>query len=254
MNFITTPAATPARSASRFGLMTLALLVTLSLAGLRAETDSATPPMFADAGHVLNGCYLSATAYLARFSAEFPGERGAPVAISPKGFGGKHTIALVTWRGEWFGRDEYFGVFALGRSVAAHPTASALARRAEMVLSTFAVTEVRAGRAEYAPTAPAVLSAAERAELIRRAADALPLASEVFWVRGHGEPLAFLFFRPAAGVIAVYDPLHGTATSETTLTDGATVVGLVATNLGYPVAAVSADATFTAGALVAANR
>lgn len=254
MHLIASPAAKLACSASRLGLMTLALVVALSLPSLRADAAPALPPALRDAGHVLNGCYLSTTAYLARFSAEFPGERGAPVAIAPRGFGGMHTIALVTWRGEWFGRDEYFGVFALGRSVAAHPEASALSRRAELVLTKLAVAEVKAGRGDYAPSAPAALPAAERAELIRRAAGALPLASEVFWVKGHGEPLAFLFFRPAAGVIAVYDPIHGTATAETALDDAAAIVGLVAAKLGYRVASVSADATYTAGALVAAAR
>lgn len=242
--------ASPAGRLLRPALVTLVLLVALAL-NLRADA-AATPPAFPDAGHVPNGCYLSTTAYLTRFAAEFPAERAVPVAMSPRGFGGRHTVALLTWRGEWWVRDEYFGVLALNRTVAGNPDPAALTRWAALLLAKYAVTEVKAGRRDYAPTAPETLPARELAALVRAAAAALPRASEILWVHGGGEAVPFLFFRPSAGVIAVYNPLHGTATAETELTDGGTVVGLIAAKFGYPVAAVRPDTTYATGALVAA--
>ena len=240
---------TPAGRLLRPALVTLALLVALAL-NLRADED-ATPPAFPDAGHVPNGCYLSTTAYLTRFTAEFPAERAAPVAIAPCGFSAKHTIALLSWRGEWWGRDEYFGVFALNRTVAGNPDPAALARWAEHLLAKHAMRAVKAGRGDYAPAAPDALPARELAALVRAAAAALPRANEIFWVHGGREAVPFLLFHPAAGVIAVYDPLHGTATAETKLTDGETIVGLIAAKFGYRVTAVRPDTSFTTGALVA---
>lgn len=243
--------ASPARRLLRSALVTLVLLVAFA-ANLRAD-DAVAPPAFRDAGHVPNGCYLSTTAFIARFAAEFPAERAVPVAMAPRGFGGLHTITLLTWRGNWWGRDEYFGVFALNRSVAGNPEPAALVRAAERLLTKLAVSEVKAGRGSYAPAVPAKLPARELATLVRAAAAALPLANEVLWVHGGAEAIPFMFFRPAAGVVAVYHPLHGTATAETKLTDSETIVGLVAAKFGYPVAAVSPDTTFATGALVAAN-
>ena len=240
-----------ARRLFRSALVTLVLLVAIA-ANLRAD-DAVTPPAFRDAGHVPNGCYLSTTAFIARFAAEFPAERAVPVAMAPRGFGGLHTITLLTWRGNWWGRDEYFGVFALNRSVAGNPDPAALVLRAERLLTKLAVSEVKAGRGSYAPAVPAKLPARELATLVRAAAAALPLANEVLWVHGGAEAIPCMFFRPAAGVVAVYHPLPGTATAETTLTESETIVGLVAAKFGYAVAAVRADTTFATGALVAAN-
>ena len=79
------------------------------------------PPVFADAAHVANGCYISAVAYLAKFSTAFPAERGEPAAFVLPSAGGSnqpHTLAIVSWRGEWWARDEYFGVVPLGFSSA----------------------------------------------------------------------------------------------------------------------------------------
>jgi hypothetical protein len=243
--------ASPARRLFRSALVTLVLLVAAAV-NVRAE-NAVTPPAFRDASHVPNGCYLSTTAFIARFAAEFPAERAVPVAMAPRGFGGLHTITLLTWGGNWWGRDEYFGVFALNRSVAGNPDPAALILRAERLLTKLAVSEVKAGRGSYAPAVPAKLPARELATLVRAAAAALPLANEVLWVHGGAEAIPFLLFRPAAGVVAVYHPLHGTATAETTLTESETIVGLVAAKFGYAVAAVRADTTFATGALVAAN-
>ncbi len=163
MNLLASPAGRLFRSA----LVTLVLVGALAL-NLRAD-DAVTPPAFPDAGHVPNGCYLSTAAYLARFAAAFPAERATNVAIAPRGFGGLHTIALLTWRGEWWGRDEYFGVFRLGRAVAGNPDPVALARCAERLLAKHALNEVKAGRGDYAPATPDTLPARELAAHLRAA-------------------------------------------------------------------------------------
>jgi hypothetical protein len=113
-----------------------------------------------------------------------------------------------------------------------------IVRFAERLLAKLAVSEVKAGRGSYAPAVPAALPARELASVVRAAAAGLPLANEILWVHGGAEAIPFLLFRPAAGVVAVYHPLHGTATAETTLTESETIVGLVAAKFGYPVAAV----------------
>jgi hypothetical protein len=55
-----------------------------------------------------------------------------------------------------------------------------------------------------------------------------------------------LFFQPAVGVIAVYDPATGTATAECERRSIPTIVTMVASRLGYSVVAVSPDPQFAA--------
>src|SRR5690349_17649388 len=86
----------------RHGLV-LALMLT-SLPSLRANDSVApAPPAFPDAQHVLNGCYISTLAYVTRFRAAFPSERAQPLTVELKQFHGRHTIAVMTWRGAWWG-------------------------------------------------------------------------------------------------------------------------------------------------------
>jgi hypothetical protein len=230
----------------------LALLIVPASAGLAAAPGTDAPPAFPDAAHVLNGCYLSTTAYLARFHAAFPQERGAPLAVEPRGFQSRHTIAVVSWRGAWWGRDENFGVFAIDRSVAGTPDPEKLVRHAENALSRHAQREVAAGRGEFARRAPTTMPAEKRLELVARAADLVPHRAEILWVAGGNEALPFLFFRPGPREIAVYDPIHGTATAETDATDPVAIVSVVAARLGYRVAAVRATPPLAAGMTLAA--
>lgn len=55
--------------------------------------------------------------------------------------------------------------------------------------------------------------------------------------------IPFLFFRPAEGIIAVYDPAIGTVTSECNVAAPAEVVALVAARLRYAVKTVRTEAT-----------
>lgn len=218
------------------------MTIVVALATALPAADRSAPPTHPDSHHVLNGCYISATAYLARFRAEFPTERATTLAINPRGYAGKHTIAVVTWEGRWWGRDEYFGVFQLECSTATCPDPSALATRATKIFHSHTVAEVRAGRAEAAPAFSGDLPAAERARLILLAARLLPCPSEVFWVSDHAEEAPFLFFRPTNGQVAVYDPASGTCRAATECENPARLVRQTATQLGYAVSEVRGSA------------
>jgi hypothetical protein len=193
------------------------------------------PPEFPDGAHVPNGCFLSALAYLSRFAAKFPAERGETVHLDLPNADGSikpHTIALVTWHGRWWGRDEYFGRFPLGPALAppdgngrlalvvGRAMADGAARRRELV-----------GQLEAAATQP--LTPGRRAEAVRLARTLLPVSSEIVWLRAGGESVPFLFFRTGPGRIAVYDPAYGTATAGCHAADGVSIVVAVAARLGY---------------------
>lgn len=222
----------------RLGLIALSFAFAFPV---QASDSDEKPPVFADTVHVQNGCYLSTARYLAGFRASFPAERGDNVTVEPRGFAGKHTIALVTWRGGWWGRDEYFGVFSLGLPVAGNPDPHALADFATRRFVKHARREVNARRAQYASDSPPALTTSEVIRFVRLASAITTTPGEVFWARSGIDAVPFLFFRPAAGLVAVYNPNHGTATAETTLSDAAHIVGLVAAKLGYSVIGVSRD-------------
>jgi len=205
------------------------------------KSGAATPPDFPDGMHVENGCYLSTLVYLAKFIAAFPGEQAASVMVQPRNYDEPHTIALVSWRGRWWGRDEYCGVFEV--DAATHPATvtDSLTSAAEKALEKYSARLAKAGRVAIAPPTPNDLPLEKRAHEIAAARALLTCDSALFWVKTGGRELPFLFFHPAPGLIAVYDPVSGTATAESVMTNGARVVELVAAKLGYKVAAVRAD-------------
>jgi hypothetical protein len=234
--------------------LVLALMLT-SVPSLRASELPAlrTPPAFPDAQHVLNGCFISTIAYVARFRAAFPAERAQPLTVELKKFHGLHTIAVVSWRGEWWGRDEFFGVFALGLRVPLHPDPDQLVARAQRALDAHAEREVEAGRGSWAPPPPRTLPAAERAHWITQAAAALPHPGEMYWLYGDALEFPVLFFRPAPGLVCFYEPLTGTAQAETTATHAPSVVKAIASRLGRRINAVRPAAAHPAGARIAAK-
>lgn len=224
-------------------VLTFMLTTTFPPFGASDDGASPVPPAFADAHHVLQGCYLSTLAYLARFRAAFPAERAAPLTVELKKFHGRHTIAVVSWRGCWWGRDEFFGIFALDRRVAKEPDVTRLVHRAEKVLDEHAAHVVSSSRGEWAPPPPRQLPAAERARLVRLAAELLPIPSELFWLGGAREEIPLLLFRPAPRVVCIYDPLTGTAQAETDATHGPSIARAFAAQLGYAGVTVRTDLT-----------
>jgi hypothetical protein len=224
-------------------LLTLALTIAtiIPLHASPADSAPASPPDYPDSIHVAWGCYISTAAYLAKFAANHPGEFGAPFTAFLGVIQRHHTAALVTWRGEWWLRDEFLGVMRLGLPVAGHGVTDRVTRRAETTLAREAAKLPPALRARIAAVDHRGNSGFNAAHDVAQAAALLPFPAEVYWVTcGDGE-IPLLFFRPGPGAIAVYDPHHGTATAETDTTRPAVIVQLVAQRLGYRVTSVRRD-------------
>lgn len=234
----------------------LAALAAFAAAALAFAANTDAPPAFTDAEHVYNGCHLSAVAYLARFSAEFPTERGEPAVLvmaNADGVRRPHTVALVTWNGEWFGRDEYFGTFRLGFKVDANPSAERLEARAASVLARLSARKNRTAGYRRPPMVRGELSPSELVREVATAARILPFPSSTFWLKDGAREYPVVLFRPSADTVAVYDPHRGTAVAECASRDDAGVVGLVAARLGYSGGVVRAEAP-VAAAVVAMAR
>jgi hypothetical protein len=221
-----------------------------------ASARPAAPPDFPDALHVVNGCYLSSLAYLARFTALYPDERGEVIAINarlanePRKF---HSIAIMSWRGHWWGRDEYFGVFPVRLPVSPGITAERLQHRARSACENHAKALLSNRLIQVPAAPPRTLSPALRAANVEAAAEIIRLPSQVFHVRSGREVFPVLFFRPAPGCIAVYDPLKGTASAECDTTDDAVVVAAVVRRVGYRVDAVETPPEWNTSELVASR-
>lgn len=224
-------------------LLALMLLTSLS-PGPASDLPPLAPPVYADTAHVLNGCHISSLVYLARFLAAFPQKKASPLLVTIRNADGvtrPHTIALLTWRGQWWGRDEYFGVFPLGLAAGRGVVTDTVAREAERALDQHSDL-IAADRTRKLPgLAPARLSVARRGQEVALARKLLPLPARQFWVRCGDAEIPLLFFRPAPGCIAVYDPLHGTATAEVDCADDAAIVAAVARRMGYAVASIRAE-------------
>ena len=191
------------------------LLVMISAPAASAASPRATPPVHPDAIALRNDCFVSTAAYLACFQAEFPPERAASLTVELRDYDGQHTIAVVSWRGAWWGRDSALGALPIGTSVAAHPAPERL----------------------QATASPAIL----------------PQASELFWVAVDREKVTLLLFRPDPAWVAVNDPLTGTARARCPAGSPGEIVKAVAGRLGYRAAHVRHDPAPALGPRVAAR-
>jgi hypothetical protein len=163
-----------------------------------------------------------------------------------------HTIALVTWQGEWWCRDEYFGVFSLECAVNAATDPAKLSSRAERALARHAEAALRNPAQQVAPEVPHRLTTAQRLAAVTAAAKIIPFPNAIYWVRGESGEVPVVFFRPAAGKVAVYDPAHGTGAAVCASANDMGVTALVAQSMGYRTDSIHPDLTVAAGALVAA--
>lgn len=210
----------------------------------RAEAGAASaPPDFPDTTHVPEGCYISTAVYLTKFRAAFPGELAAPVSVRVKHYLGPHTVALVSWSGRWWLRDEFMGVIALDAAVNAGAVSETLRAKAEATLDRRTRLLSKRTRERLTDFGDRIVAARNETRDVATAAMLLPCDSERFWVRCGDREVPMLFFRPAAGVVAVYSPVHGTATAETTITSSRRVVELVARELGYNVSGLRSEPT-----------
>lgn len=191
------------------------------------------PPDFPDGQHVPNGCYLSAVTFAHKYQLRFPEERSSPLAITLRNADGRrkpHTVALVTWHGAWWGRDEYFGVFPTGIGASSDPAIHS--QQVERALERRAAARPAAALlALHVASEP--ITPASRDRAIRAAEAAIPFPTSTIWVASGNREIPFLFFRPAAGQIAVYDPIYGTATALCSALDQNRIVATVAAKFGY---------------------
>ena len=119
-----------------------------------------------------------------------------------------HTIALLSWQGQWWCRDEYFGVFTLDRPVEAKPDMKQLVLRAETMLEKHVKTVMRTAVAASRSAPPTSMSSEQRLREVAVVARTVPFSTTIFWVKCGSRELPVAFFRPTAQQIAVYDPLH----------------------------------------------
>jgi len=227
------------------GASALRFALALFLLPVAARAAVVTPPPhYPDATHVYNGCHLSTLAYLAKFNTEFPAEQGEPLVVQMLNADGcvrSHTMTLITWQGEWWVRDEYYGVFSLNCTVKAVSDLSQLRSLAERIYARRAAEMSRRSDAPRPPEVPSRLSVEQRIHDVRLAADRIPMAHTIYWVRDGKREVPVVFFRPAAGVIAVYDPAFGTGVAKCSTTDDAKVVAAVASRMGYRADSVRAE-------------
>jgi len=231
----------------------MALVLMIPAASFVSAGNGNTPPVHPDPVILRNGCFVSTAGYLARFQAEFPHERAASLNVELRDYDGQHTLAVVSWRGAWWGRDSQLGVFPLGVTVARQPTPERLQPLASAALARQAIREERRGHDPYAARPPAPLPRPERAAMVRNAAALLPYASELFWIVSDGGETPLLFFRPAPDWVAVYDPLTGTARARCSAGSPADIVKAVAVRLGYQADRVYHDLRPPLGPLLAAQ-
>jgi hypothetical protein len=250
------------RQAARRLLPVSAALVLASPFGFTARADIVTrtapapitPPRYTIEDHVYNGCHLSTLAFLARFNADFPNEQGEALILSmrhARGVRKNHTVALVSWRGSWWCRDEYFGVLALGRKAEAHPDMARLTERLQVVLERRGREFVDMPGVERPVEAPSELTVAERFHQAVVATRIIPVPSRIFWVGKGRSAVPVVFFRTGASEIGLYDPLNGTCVATCALQDDAKVVALAAARLGYDAREVHPDSGIVGGMLVA---
>ena len=213
-------------------------------------TSLAAPPVYPDAAHVPEGCYLSAFRYLAKFGQAYPAERGMMLTVAWPSVGGLHTLAVVSWRGRWWARDEYGGVFDLRCAVAEIADPTLLRKQAEEALKRLTVRQWRFARQDRPDSGTGELSLTKRREAVAAAADLLPCPSQCFLLRQGRTEIPVLFFQPSAGLVAVYDPSAGTAVAESKATHPARIVALMAAQLGYEDGVIRPGESHFAAALV----
>jgi len=177
--------------------------------------------------------------YLRRFEAENPGERGIPLVVDNYTGVTRHTVAMVTWQGEWWCRDERLGVFALGLKVVDGGFPQGAERKVGRELS-------RRARQHYRGTDLTRLAdEARNPTAERRAIDVVAAAgmvegSTICWVAEGKREVPVLFFRPAPSRIGVYDPAYGSAVADTSASNVEQIVLAVTKRLGYAAQGVRA--------------
>ena len=203
-----------------------------------ALTSSTIPPDYPDQHHVTNGCYISAHGYIAKFKTAFPEEQAEPLTILPRrgGLRKPHTVALISWRGRWWLRDENFGIKSVRLPVSPSITPERIADRVAGICGQDLMTlvQVNSGSSHVASE----FSLEQRLSDVHAAAAIIRGEAEVYLVHSGATRIPMLYFPLRPGVVAVYDPQYGTALATCNTTDGLKIVPLVAQTLGYLVTSI----------------
>jgi hypothetical protein len=196
-------------SLSRLALFTCVVVASSAFGAPATEKSPATPagapPWLPDSAYVANGCYISATAYVARLIQLDASWRGAPVQVTLPD-GSNHTIARVLSPAGEYGRDQYIGVFAIeaGDVQASFTTALDAWKRS-------------GGKHPYRHRMPG--STAQRKQEVQLAKELLPEdGSDVVSVKIPGGTAAILTWRTLQGELAIYEPSFGTALTQAKIT------------------------------------
>lgn len=225
--------------AHRFRVRRLALAIafaaTCVLQSASGKDTGPSPPCYPDRIHVPNGCELSAVRYLAQFRFDHPGERGEILSICMPNITRNHAVAVITWHGQFWCRDEYFGVFPLECRAEPRPATGELVKRTETLLRQQAARQIHQVGAPEVQIAWERMSARQRLAAVVQAARIIPFPTTLFWIRSGDREFPVVFFRPMTQYIAVYDPLNGTCLAKCACRDDAKVVLQVVTRLGYVV-------------------
>ncbi len=216
-------------------MLVVGLAAALILPPAFGKGAMSAPPIYPDKVHVPNGCQLSTVRYLAQFRSDNPGERGEVLEISMPEADRNHAVALITWRGKLWCRDEYFGVFPLECPAEQMPRLETLADRAETLLRQLAARLIHKDRARSAFFSRGPMSRDQRLAEVVRAAQIIPFRSTLFWIQNRDQEIPVIFFRLTNDRVAVYDPLNGTCLARCGSLDDPMVVSQVAVRLGYAV-------------------
>jgi hypothetical protein len=181
-------------------LMTSVSLLAFVGAFFTSESSAAVPPDWPDEVFVARGCFLSATAYIAKVQAWNPHAAAhTATVVLPNGL--KHTIAVVHSDGRAYGRDQYIGVFRIqGREVQA-----SFLRALQLWLCS-------GGRHGYPEKNPRTL--AERRAELDLAARLIRADSRRVQIETEEGLVSALTWRTPEGGLAVYEPTFGTAVTS----------------------------------------
>jgi len=205
--------------------------------------------------HVANGCYVSSFVYISRFQAAYPAERAETAAIVLPNADGSfkpHTVAIVSWHGKWWARDEFYGLTDLRSPSSRRWDLATVTQRVDAFCRERYAVQTAAGHRREPDRAPAEPAEAVRwrIEHILTARQLLPVPSEIVWLQSSSQTLPLLFFRTAeGGRFAVYDPAIGTAQALGDVRDVGRLVALVAERMGYPASSPIRDTAAIAAAV-----
>ncbi len=167
-----------------------------------APAKEGSPPWWPDKIYAANGCFLSASAYVARLVSTYPAAKASTQTVEIPSCRG-HTIAVVSWNGVKYGRDQYIGVFKIGDG---DPQASfeAALRRWRQEKRTHPYPERRPH------------SMAERRAEVLLARSIMAFAkTELLPVNTPTGVVTVLTWRTPTGELAIYEPTLGTAVGST---------------------------------------